>query len=341
MKNRNGSIDLLKVVAAFMILTVHYLGWGGAIDSLSRSDVNYYLVIPIYFVSGIGNLLFFLISGYFLGKPKPLKIILIERKTVIYSFYITLFMYIFFNHSQLEFLDVVKSLFPLLFYRYWFIAVYLILYTFSAVLHPGLQIASKQAIAYTIIVLLFNNTVIYDANMTFMQGLLTFVAGFYLRKYEPLSNWSLRKSIAGYIFSVCIYVIERIGMQALSLEHGRIDVGLRYVLTLCMAVMLFLTFLKIKIKWRWPTMISSHVIAVYLIASNLALSGTLYSRWLCVSEHAKSKWFILYYLLCVIILFVASICVDVVIDKVCVKESNYILNIFRSLKGKIERRCEK
>ena len=87
-KERNGSLDVLRVIAMFMILTVHFLGWGGAVNILTTSDVNYFIIMPIYFVCGIGNTLFFMLAGFFAKKPKITKALFIERKTCFYSFII-------------------------------------------------------------------------------------------------------------------------------------------------------------------------------------------------------------------------------------------------------------
>lgn len=50
MTERNHSLDLLRIIAMFMILTVHFFGWGGAVNTLTLSDKNYYIVMPVYFV---------------------------------------------------------------------------------------------------------------------------------------------------------------------------------------------------------------------------------------------------------------------------------------------------
>lgn len=47
---RNASLDLLRVVAMFMILTRHFLGWRGAVTILTSRDFNYFWVMPLYFV---------------------------------------------------------------------------------------------------------------------------------------------------------------------------------------------------------------------------------------------------------------------------------------------------
>jgi len=94
MGQRNKALDLLRIVAMFMILSLHFLGRGGAVNELTIHDYNYYLVMPIYFVSGIGNTLFFMLSGYFLRKPKLEKGLALERKTAFYSFTITLIVFL-------------------------------------------------------------------------------------------------------------------------------------------------------------------------------------------------------------------------------------------------------
>ena len=125
---RNTSLDLLRVVSMFMILTVHFLGWGGAVNSLTMSDPNYFLVMPVYFMSQIGNTLFFLLSGYFSrGSIRLNKMVFLQRKTFFYVFLISLVVFLFGLNPDTTLKYVIKSAFPIVFNRYWFISVYFIL----------------------------------------------------------------------------------------------------------------------------------------------------------------------------------------------------------------------
>lgn len=50
-KTRNTSLELLRVVSMFMILTVHFLGWGGAVNSLTISNINFFGNVALIYIT--------------------------------------------------------------------------------------------------------------------------------------------------------------------------------------------------------------------------------------------------------------------------------------------------
>ena len=183
MENRNRSLDLLRAISMFLVLTAHFFGWGGAVNVLGLSEINYFAVMPIYFFAQIGNTLFFLLTGYFAsGNVKPGKLVFLHRKTTFYAVVISLTIFLCGLDKSICAGDVVKSLFPVLSNRYWFISVYFVLYVLSGLLFRGLENCSGKMVLAVIGVLLLNNTFLYPANMTLMQGILAFVCGYYLRE---------------------------------------------------------------------------------------------------------------------------------------------------------------
>ncbi len=334
MLKRNYSLDLLRCIAMFMILTVHFFGWGDAVNLLSKSDLNYYIVMPIYFISQIGNTLFFLLSGYFLSFPRAKKIIFLERKTAFYSFLITLIIFVLGLNSDWGLKYLIKSAFPILFNKYWFITTYLILAVFSAVLIKGLNQLSKGIIIAVILALLINNTFIEDANMTFMQGLLTFIVGYYLKNFDPFVNFKKFRVALSFILSFILYVIERLLVRHFSIEHSQLDKELRYVLILLMAVLFFEFFTKINIKTEFFSKISPNVLAVYLITANPAFEKFLYGQLLHISDFAKENWFILYYFIINTMIFFACIAIDKVVTLFNNKEVDFWhWLIFKKIRG--------
>ncbi|MBQ8859911.1 MAG: acyltransferase family protein [Ruminococcus sp.] len=337
-ESRNTSLDLLRVVSMFMILTVHFLGWGGAVNSLSMSDINYYLIMPIYFMSQIGNTLFFLLTGYFTrGNIRLKKMVFLERKTFFYVFLISLAVFLFGLNPDTTLKYVIKSAFPIVFNRYWFVSVYFILCFMAVPLHKGLKQCSRMMALAVIFVLLINNTFLYPANMTLMQGILAFIVGYYLREFKPFEKWKKSMVALVYLLFVGMYAAERIVIRVIGREHTLLDEGLRYVLVLLMAVMFFTFFEKLNIKATWPSEISGNIISVYLITACPPIVNLLYVKLIPIEELSTRIWFVVYYLVVNILLFALCIVIDVFVSKYNNLQAEFWCKVFGKIPLKLKK----
>lgn len=320
----------------FMILTVHSLGWGGAVNTLTMSDINYYMVLPIYFISQIGNTLFFLLTGYFSsGNIRAQKLVFLQRKTSFYVFGISLVILLFGLNPDITITYVVKSLFPIVFNRYWFISVYFILYILSAPLHKGLAQCSRRIVLLTIAALLINNTFLYPANMTLLQGVSAFVVGYYLREFKPFEKWKNKYVLLVYFVFLGLYAVERVAMQIIGIDHTKLDEGLRYILILSMAVMFFVFFEKIQFKAKWPSKISANVIAVYLISACPPAVTLIYTDLVPIEELAAKYWFMPYYIVVNVLFFVLCIAIDKAVTVLNSVESGFWIGLFKRIRSHV------
>lgn len=336
MQKRSSSLDLLRVISMFMVLTVHFLGWGGAVNTLTKSDINYYAVMPIYFASQIGNTLFFLLTGYFAsGGVRARKLVFLQRKAAFYMVTISLVVFVFGLNADITLRYVIKSLFPIVFNRYWFISVYFILYILSAPLYKGLEHCSHSMVLIVIGALLINNTFLYPANMTVLQGVLAFAVGYYLKAYKPFQNWKRLHVIGMYLLFLGMYAIERIAARIIGIEHTNLDEGLRYILILSMAVMFFAVFEKIDINPRWPSKISANVIAVYLISACPPAVTFIYTQLLPIEQHVRKLWFVPYYILVNVLVFAICIFIDKFVTKFNNAEADFWIDLLVKGKNKL------
>ncbi len=303
-------MDVLRVIAMFMILTVHFLGWGGAVNILTTADINYFFIMPIYFVCGIGNTLFFMLAVYFAKKPKITKALFIQRKTSFYSFLITLIVFVIGVNSEIGIGYTIKSLFPIIFNRYWFVSVYIVLYILSFVLIPGFESLDKPQFLLVIALLLINNTCVMDASYTLLEGLLAYAVGYYIKKFKPYQNIKKFFIALIYVVAMVFYVAERFAMRHFGLEHTKLDEGLRYVFLLISAIAMFMFFAKIKVKAKFFSKISGNVLSVYLISVCPAVANILYTEWLFVSKFCFEIWFVGYYIAVNVAIFAVCVLID-------------------------------
>ena len=335
-EERNASLDILRIIAMFMIMSAHFLGWGGAVNKLTTSDLNYFIIMPIYFFCQIGNILFFLLAGYFAKKPKVNKVLFIQRKTWFYSFFITLIIFIFGLDSGTGFGYTIKSFFPLIFNKYWFISAYLVLYLLSFLLVPGLDSLSKSQFWLIILALIINNTCFMSDSYTIMEGLLAYVIGYYLNKFKPYENCKWIWTILAYFSIMAVYIAERLLVRKLGVEHSKLDETVRYILLLSSAVALFMFFAQIRVRAKWASSISGNLLSIYLITANPALVPLLYTKLLRIEAFCGAWWFVGYYLAVNVVLFVLCVAIDKVVTILNKKEVSFIERICNKLFTKKE-----
>ncbi len=140
----NYGIALLKIFAAFIIVVLHILGSGGAIESCIRFSPKYYIFTFLYALTKCGVDLFAMISGYVLIKTKinRLKIIPLWLTVFFYSF---IFVFLFKFIPELKNLHTISNLelisrifFPVASRQYWYFSCYFVMYFFLPYLNDYL-----------------------------------------------------------------------------------------------------------------------------------------------------------------------------------------------------------
>jgi len=232
---------------------------------------------------------------------------------------------------------LVKSLFPIVFNRYWFVSAYFILYLLGLPLYKGLRLCSRNEILIVIVALLINNTFLYPANMTLLQGVLAYIIGYYLKEYEPFKNWNRWQVAFSFAIALGCYTIERILVRALGIEHSVLDEGLRYVFLLLMAVMFFSFFEKLQYKKEWPTKVSKNVLAVYLISACPAIVELLYEDLLPIESMVHEWWFILYYFVVNILIFIVCVVADIFVSRLNNYQTEFWIYIWNRVTSRFSR----
>lgn len=327
MIKRNTGLDLLRIIAMFMILTIHFGGWGGAVNSLARDNVNYYWFLPVYFIGQTGTVIFFVLSGYFLHEVNWKKMNTLHNKVCFYSVGLYILLGILQN-SKITFIGCIRFLFPLINNQYWFISVYFVLMMLSPLLKKGLDAISKRQFQFAILAIALNNMFLVKANGTVFEGLLPILVGYYIKKYEPMKKLKKTYAITGFGLAMCCYTMERFLVRYMNLEHTQIDAGMRGILLLVAVIFLVDFFLKINISLPVISFVALHVLSIYLITAHPSVSGLLYSTLLKSEQFISESWFVVYYLVANILVFSVCILVDWVVDypvsKISAKKGRFL-----------------
>ncbi|MCR5665024.1 MAG: acyltransferase [Oscillospiraceae bacterium] len=321
--HRKESLDLLKIIAMWFIMTAHFMGWGGAVNSLAPQDANYYWVMPLYFITQIGNTLFFLISGYFFSECKVEKALFLERKAAFYAVVLSCLAGVLNGWKA----SMLQSFFPIVFDFYWFISIYLILYLLGSILRHGCETVSKKHFLIGLLALLFHNLFLAAPKYTLFEGLMAFLAGLYIRRFHPFR--SAKKTTLAMLFAIAmlLYAVERVAVLKVGIEHTKADEAFRYILIFAAAVFLFAFFELFDLSGDGFSFFSKNIVAVYLITAHPYLRNELYQSFLHIEQFCHNSWFIVYYVLVNAALLFVCVMIDKLVSWINRKEVSFWLGL--------------
>ena len=158
LKERNISLDILRIMAMFGIIGLHLMGQGGILQTLEMNNARGYLMLTIYFIFYLSVDTFGIISGFLSWKKEKVKykrIVELIFITFFYAFVITLIFYIFnlYNIRNLGNRIIIHSLFPSLIGRNWYITCYILLFFLMPYLNFFINKISRESYKKMLIVL--------------------------------------------------------------------------------------------------------------------------------------------------------------------------------------------
>ncbi len=167
-KERNSGIELLKVLAVFMIVISHCIPYSqnirylhiylNSLIDISNASENISQVVLVFFkyLGQLGNIIFIICSSYFLydsGKKNNIKIIYIWSDTFVISvlWLITAFLL----KVDISTDAIIKSLFPITFSTNWFVGCYIMFYLISPFLNMAVNSMDKRKMLCANVLLLW------------------------------------------------------------------------------------------------------------------------------------------------------------------------------------------
>ena len=326
-KTRDTNMELLRIVAMFMVVTLHCIGHGDFLNDTSVSLENYILLRLLDSLSQIANALFLMTTGYYMiNKKFNLKRILdLWGKTIFYSFIIWIVCVLLGRETQ-----VLKSLFPVTIGNYWFISAYISLYFLIPIINILLNKLTKSQFKYGLIVLIImfgiirvvsNPSAIYSGAI--MPVIIIYSIGAYIRKFVEVKhkNKYIIKYILLTIIFTLIYMILQIYQRITTnaIVYYRIYLiltGLREyncIILIAMAICVFMKFVTIKIKSNFAnqtiSFIAPSMFSIYIIHENININDWLWKS-LGIINYADSCLMVPYILLMVLVVFIACLLID-------------------------------
>ena len=330
---RNSNIELLRVIAMLMIVTLHYFNQGGILDAAVYGESNYAVAWLTESFCYISVNIYVLISGWMLSAcTSPVKwgkVIHLVLQVVFYSVGIYAVCCLFgvcpFNIKTL----ITGYLFPFIHGEYWFATVYVVLYVLSPFLNKAITALSRKehqwlliilGIVFSVIPTLFffaGNSVGVNGGYSLVWFVFLYLLASYLRKYELRFS---QRWLLPIFFGACLMPFGMKIVQQALLGKELFD-WYRYTSSpvLIGSIALFMFFIQFAPRQNrlWATL-GSTTFGVFLIHTQYLMRDTLlWKQWVQPLKHyyMESGTFLLHLLLSVLLIFIGCSVIDWVREK--------------------------
>ncbi len=309
LKERNLSLDILKILSMVMVIVLHTKTYGLKGVSFEISNELYWIVNALHIFSLIAVNCFVLISGYFLNTttPQPKKLLKLWIQVEIFSVGIYLILVAVPNNGfNFAFGDFLVQLFPIMSNQYWFFTCYFVLMIIAPYLNKFINTMEQKEFKKCLLVLIGLFVVIpsvnvFDDNFDTSKGysaiwfVILYLVSAYLRRYPlPKKPYGIFY-ICISVFSVLSYALLDYLSPYLSLFRQARDIIYRYnnLVIFLAAVSLFLFFINhpIKTEKLWGkqiTKISTVSFSVYLFHEHPVIRPVLWDKTIKLFETVNS-----------------------------------------------------
>ena len=332
-KTRLANIELLRIIAMLMVVTLHFLGRGGVNAGATVLGGTWILSTIWDGLAIISVDVYVLISGYFLIKSqfKMQKLIDIVLQVFSYSFIMYIIMIII-GKNSFSVSGFVTSVLPILTNQYWFATAYVGLYILFPFLNKALLSINQNQHRNLCIILILMFTLYLPSTALQQSGtgivwiICLYVFGAYIRLYyrpKGKLNW---KMVVLYIVPATILPLSKIFITIVA-EYGFSSL-LKYngwfykynsVFVVWAAIALFVVFLNIRVNSEKISKIICSIggltFGVYLFHNNPSLRDHLWNA-LDLPSIMNNWWFLLAGVGIIIIIFTVSALVELIRQKV-------------------------
>lgn len=238
---RNYGIDLLRVVATILIVTLHVLSQGGILKILGdftvKGEVMWFLQIICY---GAVNV-FGLISGYvgLESKHKLSKLVSLWFQVVLYTVLSEVAINVFFADG-FSVKNIIKGFFPVSFEQNWYFSAYFVVFLFTPLLNQIIVKVEKKvvdgALIVSVVFFMILETV-KDVNVLGVNSgysvvwlALMYLVGAYIKKYDTLKRVTNRNCVLGFFGCVLLTFLSRISIEIAMLKiTGTACLGTKFI----------------------------------------------------------------------------------------------------------------
>ncbi|MEE3496521.1 MAG: acyltransferase [Butyrivibrio sp.] len=353
-KKRDANIELLRIVAMLMIITLHFNNQSKALLVLGEPASNVQIfatVLEAIAITGVN--VYVLISGYYLSSSKVRlsKVLLLILQVYFYTLLISGAMMLVgaYTVKPDDKLDrMLKYLFPISSEHYWFVTAYVIMYVLAPVMNAAVNTLKRKQLKTVIIGLLtwfcFIKSIVPVKFGTDRMGydfgwfICLYLIAAYIRKYNVVLFIDAKKSALVYLVSVVVIAAFSLVFYMINLATGnfnyyaQVPCHYNFFFALTGALGLFSVFRFMRLKENLFAeairIIAPYTLGVYLLHMHFEIAD----RWVEWIEHIigetpldNALTFFIHLVVSVLIVFFAGIFVDWI--------RKYIFNFFGRVLG--------
>ena len=324
---RNSSLELLRIISMIMIVVSHYSVHGQIKTDGMELTINR-LIIDTSNFGHLGVAIFVMISGYFMCEKKfEIKRVLnLMLSTLFYSVILNIAFY-FINGTDLGIKDIIKTVFPILGYQYWFVTVFVIMMFISPFVNKLICNLSRLEFAVMIIALVTLFSLINTLTFSFFdlancgshicRFVIYYCIGAYIKIYpNNMFSRSNRPQLllisAFLVLEASVVIMDVLGTRIGFFENRRTFFYQNVsALVTFLAMMFLIVFTKIKPFYnRFINVVGACTFGVYLIHDNANVRAWLWGTVFNNSDYADSSFLIVHYIISVAIVFVCCTAIE-------------------------------
>ena len=333
---RQANYELLRIIAMFMVVALHYLSHTGMLLSAgSGGSVNQFLGMLVESFCIVAVNVYVLISGYFLVEAgfKIKRILILVCQVLFYAMLVPLIMMgtgIFAGEGE-GIYRILQYMFPLQTEHYWFATAYLAMYLFVPFLAAGMRKMKKRELQILLAMLLvffsLEKTILPLYLATDRYGydfgwfLCLFVAAGYIRLYGI--PWLEKRPHAAGLYVLSCVLIWLLAMVSNTLgseietfiHYANMLYTYNHLLCVTGAVSLFYMFKNLRIKEgrfaKAVRTLAPYTFGVYLLHEHVLVRYE-WMKWLGVENVKESYLFVPHLLVCVLVVYAVGTAADFV-----------------------------
>ena len=334
--SRDINIDILKIVAMFAVVVLHFFGVSGLLSNLKPLSSNWWLGNFIEYTAFPAVNCYVLISGYFLCTSK-------FRIKKLVDLWIQVFMYAFVfyiigslvNHQLWNPRDLIKAVFPISTNYLWFATAYFGLYCCVPFLNISIYSITEKQFRYllltffTLLSLLPAVTLMYDPigvskGFSLIWFVFLYYSAAYIRLYINTDNMRLPQLVLLAIFFLATSVLVLCKGFVQPYMSDIFDTKYRFnlfygytsPLVFIQSISIFCFFRNLKVKsyslQRAVTSVSPLLFGVYLYHNHPAVRNIIWKNIFSPANYADSPYMIPYMVFAVSSVFIAGLLIDYV-----------------------------
>lgn len=328
-RKRNYGIDFLRIVLMFMICTQHVLGYGNILKSFQIGSFEHaiYSLINIACLCAVNG--FAIISGYMATDrtQKYNKIIEMWFQVIFYSFILTMVFNVVGISSGYGIKEIIKSLMPITFGKFWYFSAYFGLFFAMPVLNKFLFLLDEQKAKLCFIITIVLFTVIgipadaFKTNWGYSAVWLMIL--YCIGAFAKIGRIFEAKKTITLSILLLLSVFTAWGFSIFL----NINIFLDYIspLMLLNGLLMVIIFSRIKIKGIIIAKISPLVFGVYLFHENECIRDIIRKSFMHIPEMNVCDG-LLFVLFSILLIFILGLFIEFIRSKIANAIKIYVLS---------------